>query len=130
VPVTGDTLTFTIRLVNTGGLLTDTVYLTDVVPDGLSYVPGTLDATSGITNADASTLTWSGVLSPTPVVTLTYAVTVSTDIIQVIVNAATIVVPGYSDTVLTTTVIANGYPVYLPVVMRSYSPALSRTGVP
>jgi uncharacterized repeat protein (TIGR01451 family) len=131
IAVTGDTLTFTLRLVNTGSLLTDTVYLTDTIPDGLSYVAGTLDATSGIyTDTDAPTLTWSGVLSPTPAVTITYAVTISTTLAQFIANTAVIAVPGYQDTVFTATVVANGYPVYIPVVMRSYSPTLNRMRTP
>ena len=97
---------------------------------GYTWDAGTLDATSGITNANTSTLTWSGILSPTPVVTITYAVTVSTVFTQVITNTAVIVVPGYQGTVLTATIIANGYPVYLPAVMRGYSPTLSRTEIP
>jgi uncharacterized repeat protein (TIGR01451 family) len=131
VGVTGDTLTFTIRLVNSGSPLAATIYLTDTVPEGLSYVADTLDATSGITNADSSTLTWSGVLSPTPAVTITYAVTVSTVFTQVITNTAIIVTPGYpSPSPLTAMVIANGYPVYMPVVMRNYSPTPSGMEVP
>ena len=130
VGVTGDTLTFTIRLINSGSPLTATIYLTDTVPQGLSYIGDTLFATSGIyADTEAPTLTWSGVLSPTPVVTLTYAVTVSTDIIQVIANAATIVVPGYPSTVRTATVIANGYPVYLPAVMRNHTSTLASQAI-
>jgi len=130
-PMYGDTVTYTIIIRNLPAPLSATAHLTDTVPDGLSYVAGTLNATSGITNANASTLTWSGVLSPTPVVTITYAVTVSTVFTQVITNTAIIVAPGYpSPSPPTAMVIANGYPVYMPVVMRNYSPTLSGMEVP
>lgn len=123
---TGDVLTYTIRLVNSGSPLTSTVYLTDVIPDGLSYVPDTFDAASGdYTDTDAPTLTWSGVLSPTPAVTITYAVTVSTAMTRAISNTAVIVVPGYPIASLVATVIANGYQVHMPVLARNYAAPLT-----
>ncbi|MFN2165758.1 MAG: hypothetical protein ACK2U9_05815, partial [Anaerolineae bacterium] len=47
--------------------LTATVYITDTVPTGLTYVPGSLDVAGGTgayDDSNAPELTWSGVLSP------------------------------------------------------------------
>jgi len=118
-PAYGQTVTFTILVRGLIAPPTATIYLTDVVPGGLSYFPGTLTATTGLVNATLPpTLTWSGVLSPTPVVTVTFAVTVSTNITQVIANTAVIAAPGYQTITRTATIIANGYAVYLPVVTK------------
>jgi len=95
------------------------IRLTDTVPDGLSYVSGTLTATAGtVADIAAPTLRWSGVLSPTPTVTVTYAVTVSTTTPQVITNTAVIVAPGYQTISRTATVYATPRRLFLPVVMR------------
>jgi hypothetical protein len=96
------------------------IRLTDTVPDGLSYVSGTLTATAGtVTDIAAPTLRWSGVLSPTRDVTVTYAVTVSATAPRVITNTAVITVPGYQAISRTATLWANPYGFFLPVVMRN-----------
>jgi uncharacterized repeat protein (TIGR01451 family) len=118
VATNGDTLTYTIGIRN----ITTTVSLTDHVPVGLSYLAGTLTATVGTVDATTPpTLTWTGDLSSTPAVTVTYAVTVSTPITTplAISNTATIVAPGYGTITSTATVIVNGHSVYLPLVLRS-----------
>ena len=117
-PAAGERLTYTIRLVNVGDPITPTVYLTDVVPTGLAYIPDTLTATQGAVTAAASTLRWSGVLSPTPAVTITYAVTVTAPTAQAITNQAIIAAAGYPPITRTAIVIANGYRAYLPLVIR------------
>jgi uncharacterized repeat protein (TIGR01451 family) len=123
----GDTVTYTVVVQDLDAPLTATVYLTNALPTGLSYVPGTLTATTGIVddgnptlfgldalapatasavNAPAdTTLRWSGVLTPTPVVTVTYAVTVSAAARQTITNTAIIAAPGYAPITSTATVV-------------------------
>jgi uncharacterized repeat protein (TIGR01451 family) len=119
-PRYGQAVTYTILVRGLTAPLTTTIYLTDVVPSALSYVPDTLTATTGLITATLlPTLTWSGVLSPTPVVTVTFAVTVNTLITQVVANTAIIAAPGYPTITRTATIIANGYAVYLPLVMRN-----------
>ncbi|MCP4538691.1 MAG: DUF11 domain-containing protein [Chloroflexi bacterium] len=128
-PVTnyGEQVTYTVVIRNSTGPLTTTVLFTDTVPAGLSYTPGTLAATSGTVNeADAPTLHWSGVLTPTPAVTITYAVTVphiisgtaTLALPQIITNTATIAVPGYDPVIRTAAIWVNPHKVYLPMVMR------------
>lgn len=120
-PAEGETISYTLFVRG----FTTTVQLTDLVPSGLSYLTGTLSATGGTVDDDnPPTLRWSGTLSPTPVVTVTYAVTVnhtstgSNNLPSVIRNTATAVAPGYETITSTATIIVNGHNSYLPLVMR------------
>ena len=123
----GERITYTVAIRNDTGPLTSTVLFSDTIQDGLSYVPGTLAATSGIVNDTASPiLHWSGVLSPTPAVTITYAATVTyitsgtaTLILpRTISNTAVIEVPGYQPITRTATVHIHWQSLYLPLVKR------------
>ncbi len=102
-----------------GRPLTSTVQLNDTLPAGLDYVPGSLTATSGsIDDSSAPDLTWTGVLTPTPSVTVTYAVTVTAVGPQAITNTATITTLGSDPVTRSATVIANGEQLYLPLILR------------
>jgi uncharacterized repeat protein (TIGR01451 family) len=117
----GEAVTYTVSIQNLTAPITATVYLTDTVPAGLSYVPGTLTATGGTGSAiegAASDLTWTGMLSPTAAVTVTYVTTVTTSAPQVIAAPALIVVPGYETLTITATITINPYQVWLPLVLR------------
>jgi len=73
----GEVVTYTLQVKNTGAATSGTVFLTDTVPSGLSYVPGSLSATSGTVNASANpNLYWQGTLSGTTPVTISYRVNV------------------------------------------------------
>ena len=129
-PAAGDLVTYTVTVRNLSGPMTHTVALTDVVPSGLDYVSGTLRASSGAwDDALAPTLTWAGVLTPTPTITITYAVTVpyvvpgtaTLTLSQAITNAAIIAVPGYEPIVRTATIIANPHKVTLPLILKENS---------
>ena len=105
----GKRITYTVVISNNTGPLPDTILLTDTIPIGLSYVPGTLTATMGaVSDADAPTLSWSGSLSPDPTVTVTYVVTASAAVPKYITNTAIIAAPGSEDIVCTATIIALG----------------------
>jgi uncharacterized repeat protein (TIGR01451 family) len=116
--VQGQAVTYTVVVRDTGAPLTATVYLTDEVPLGLSYVPGTITATAGTaTDTNAPFLYWSGVLTPTPVVTVTYAVTVSAIAPQTVTNSAVVAAPGYPPITRTATlsvVLPSDYPDLTP----------------
>ncbi len=118
-PSFGQTVTYTVALRNTGASLQDPLYLTDTVPAGLAYVPGSLTATLGLPDDSAApTLHWSGVLSETSLATVTYAVTVDTAIPQVIRNTVTLWAQPTGVLTRTATIAVNGYTVYLPLVVR------------
>jgi uncharacterized repeat protein (TIGR01451 family) len=117
--VLSDTVTYTLEIVNDGDLLTSTVHLTDTIPAGLSYLPGSLSATSGtVDDAAAPTLTWTGVLTPTPIITITYAVTVTATMPEGITNTMVITTPGFDPIERSATLIANGEQLYLPLILR------------
>ncbi len=115
----GDTLTYTIALHNIGGPATNTTRVTDTLPAGLNYLPGSFAATLGTVDAStAPTLTWQGVLSTTPSVTLTYVVTVSVISPTAITNSA-VIDPGVTASFTrSATIIANGIRLYLPLIFK------------
>jgi uncharacterized repeat protein (TIGR01451 family) len=117
----GDTLTYTIVLRNTGGPFTHTVRVTDTVPNGLNYLPGSFTAITGsVDDSSAPMLKWSGVMSATPSITLTYVVTVPALNPAAITNSA-IVDPGSgSPFTRSATVIVNGWQIYLPLIFKNF----------
>jgi uncharacterized repeat protein (TIGR01451 family) len=120
-PRSGHTVTYIIAIRNSGSPLTQTTHLTDIVPAGLSYIPGTLAASMGTGDDSAApTLHWSGVLSNTPVIAVTYAVTVTVpaSTVQCIFNTVTISADPVGVVTRTAAVIANGYTSHLPVVLQ------------
>lgn len=127
----GNTVAYTIQIINSGAPFSGTVRLTDNVPDHLIYVPGSLSATSGeVDDTEAPTLRWSGVL--TPAVTITYIATAthpggtgSLNIPIVVTNTARIAAPGYDVVTRAAAVtilpsLTQGYHIYLPLVFRNY----------
>jgi len=119
-PTLGDTVAYTVTVQNLTAPLTVTVYITDTIPTGLTYVGGSLNVVggTGTYNANAPELTWSGVLSPTSMVTMTYQAQVTTASTAEIVNTATIDAPGYQTITVTATIFVNPLQVWLPLVQR------------
>jgi hypothetical protein len=102
-------------------LITNTVRVTDVIPIGLSYLADSFTATSGNVEESAGPLlSWTGEMSNTPVLTLTYAITVSTTNTQVVTNEA-IIDPGFTAPFTrTAAIIVNGLRVYLPLIFKNH----------
>ncbi|MEJ5309856.1 MAG: DUF11 domain-containing protein [Anaerolineae bacterium] len=122
-PTLGEVVAYTITVQNLAAPLTATVYVTDTIPAGLAYVAGSLNVVGGTgtrSDAGAPTLTWSGVLSPTAMVTMTYRAQVTATTPEEIVNTATIGVPGYQTITVTATIIANPRRIWLPLVLRGF----------
>ena len=72
----GDILTFEIT-VQPNVTPEDLTYeITDTIPDGMTYVPGSASASSGVVNVSGDTLTWTGVMA---VPELEYIMTTSAD---------------------------------------------------
>ncbi|MBI5567541.1 MAG: PQQ-dependent sugar dehydrogenase [Chloroflexi bacterium] len=115
----GDTITYTIVVRSTGSPLSTSTRVTDTLPAGLSYVAGSFTATLGAVQATPPVLKWTGVISTTPVVTLTYATTVTAPGPIGLTNTAEIEYAGDS-LIRTATVIVNGFRVFLPVVLRNF----------
>jgi uncharacterized repeat protein (TIGR01451 family) len=116
---TGQRVTYTLALHNTG-TLDASVSLTDIVPSGLLYAPHTFTASSGTASEALSpTLRWNGILAVGMQVTLRYAVTVTADSTQALVNTAAIVPVGATPFKRSATVIVNGYALQLPVLYKN-----------
>jgi hypothetical protein len=94
--------------------------LTDTLPADLAYVPGSLVATSGTPDdASAPTLKWLGVMSTTPVVTVSFAVTVTTLSAESIVNTVAID-PGYgAPFARLRSIVVNPLQLFLPLILRN-----------
>lgn len=87
----GDPATHTISLVNRGGAADGPVVVTDTVPVGLSYEPGSLKASAGtVDDGDAPILGWQGALDGDASITITYRVTTTGAITGGIVNRAAV----------------------------------------
>jgi uncharacterized repeat protein (TIGR01451 family) len=114
----GDVLTYTIRLVNSGASAS-AVTLTDAIPEGTSYIPGsaTVFPPTGVLE-DAPDIGWTGTLGAT-VVTVSFAVSVETDKSTFIVNRADID-DGLSVVSKEAATIANGFAFFLPAVFRRW----------
>jgi uncharacterized repeat protein (TIGR01451 family) len=111
----GERVTFTIQVAS-GAPTTYTVRLTDTIPGGISYVPGTLTATVGIVTDTAGVLQWSGLLSNTSTVNITYEVVVVTSATRLISNTVVIDTGNSGSLTQTGYLYANGFPIYLPLI--------------
>ena len=133
----GEVLTFTIQLNNTGGLVSETVFLADTVPAGLNYVPGSLTATDGTSDdSERPILRWQGVLTFAGTITITYLVSPTGSVSGTIVNQAFLTGDAIealtltdaivvARSVLTTTqnaLFIPGYDaVYLPLILKPWN---------
>jgi len=117
----GEVVTFTVRLVN-GGTVSATVSLTDTLPAAL--IPqGTPTASSGpAPTVNGQIITWTGTVDVGVTVAITYAAQItSTGTARLpVVNLAQIN-DGAGHT-YTRRAYVNGYHIYLPLVLRGYSP--------
>lgn len=113
----GDPVTFVIHISSITPL-NDTISLTDPIPSGISFIPGTLTATSGIVNEHAGVVEWSGVLPESLCVDISYQVLVDTDKTRVINN--TVIIDTVIEGLLqrTGSLYANTYTVYMPSLRR------------
>lgn len=93
--------------------------LTDVIPDGLDYKPGSLTATGGVVNAtQLPTITWRSSVSESFPITMTYAVTVSSSSTLTIKNTVIIDPLVSLPFERPAMILVNPYKAYLPLVLR------------
>lgn len=118
-PASGEIITYTITLRNSGHPITSTVFLTDEIPAGLTYVSDTVSASLGDADYDNGSILWSGILSSVPTVVLTYVGLVEeVEEPTVIRNVATIDAGEYGTFTCSNIIIVDGFSVYLPLVFR------------
>jgi uncharacterized repeat protein (TIGR01451 family) len=115
----GDVVTYTITAVGTGGEVT----ITDPLPDGLAYVPGSLSVAPEIgtfTVVGEDVIEWQGTLMEDVTLEISFAATVVATTPTAIRNVAT-VEDGFGSSDWSATLIANGSKVYLPLVTRGWA---------
>ena len=119
LPQPGDALTYTIRLINPGPAL-NAVRVTDTLPSNAYLVSGSINASSGSWGINGNVLTWTGAVSSSLSVTVTYVMTTSSAITLPTAILNTALINDGAGNVLTRTagVIVNGYGVYLPIVRK------------
>ena len=114
----GERAAFTVHVVSSLPM-TYPVRLTDAVPTGLAYVPGTLTATLGTVTDTTESLQWSGTLSNTLTADVKYDVVVVTSATRLLNNVAVIDMGAHSLITRTGYLIANGFLAFLPIVLKS-----------
>jgi len=116
----GEIITYTIVLYEeTEATLT----LTDTIPAPCTYVPSSATIEPGWKGpvTDTGGIYWSGIVTSTVPVTITFQVQVPvTDTTWIIPNRALVSRDGAAPVELTATSFLNGFYVYLPVVFRNY----------
>ena len=111
-------ITYTLSLLGTGKTLT----LDDRLPPGVSEPYSyDLEGTTVVPTYDSELhrLIWSDAPASAQEVTIHYVATITTDIPQALVNSAALQEEGGPTTTDTATVLANPYPLYLPLALES-----------
>lgn len=114
---TGDVLTYTIVLSNSGITTSTNTLFFDRIPAGATYVSGSAQTTAG-TLTDAGGIRWTGTVTPNQAITITFRATVSEQGSIQIENVALVTDQIGTTTTLTATTWVNFKRLYLPLVMR------------
>jgi uncharacterized repeat protein (TIGR01451 family) len=113
----GDIATFSIHIVSNSPSV-GAISLSNTIPSGLSYIPGTLSATSGIAVESGSVINWSGSIPISLKVGITYKVAVITTTPVVLKNTVVFSTTGSGPLQRTVDLFANFSKVYLPSVRK------------
>lgn len=70
----GDTITYTLNLTNTGNTTANNVVITDSIPNGTSYIAGSLQADVPVTGTPETTINITNGITPNQTVTLRFSV--------------------------------------------------------
>jgi len=95
--LSGEALTYTVRLANTGSLTVTGASLVDPLPTAVTYLTGTLSGEGATYHEGSREIRWQGSLAPHPAaITITYQVVANDDLPEntTLVNAATLSVAG------------------------------------
>jgi uncharacterized repeat protein (TIGR01451 family) len=119
LPGPGDILTYTITLRNPGPALPG-VRVTDTLPADVHYL-GNLGASAGDYGEASGVINWTGTVPAVTPVTITFGVTVSEQITMPHVISNTALIDDGLGNVLErqAVAIANGYAIYLPLVIKA-----------
>lgn len=122
VPHSGQVVTYTLTIRRNGVPFPDVVSVSDTVPGGLSYVAGSLTASRGTVNdSSAPQLQWSGALSETNLVTVSFSalVTVPADQVETIYNTASIHTNPLGTITRSIPIFVNGRELFLSILLKN-----------
>jgi len=111
----GDPVSYMVAVQNVGA---DSAgfHITDTLPMYLTYIPDSLQATSGSYAHTSGVITWTGLVDPEEVITLTFGVTVGHTVGGVVTNTA--VISSSGELVTRSAVIHVRHKLYLPIVAK------------
>jgi len=115
-----DTITYTIELANDGNDPL-TIVLTDTIPDGTTYVLGSVTGGAAFDDPPGDHVAWSGVLDKGAQHTITFQVTVNAGLTDGTLITNTVTVEANGELYTGEAVVEIGSPtqyIYLPLVMR------------
>lgn len=116
-PSAGEVITYTIELIQTGTAISETIHITDTLPADISYIPGTMQATSGwVDDSQTPALHWTGSLFETNEVTITYSAVINAGAIGVIRNSALVGAPTTGQFSRSAVIYVDGHGLYLPLI--------------
>jgi len=113
----GEVVTFTILLYNGGNTDAGDSVLYDAIPISTTYVPGSVQATSGAVS-DTGGIWWRGTVLAQGAVTITFQVTL---VEEVLIENTAVVTDGYG-TPISLVAWVNAKRSYLPLVVRRWEP--------
>lgn len=115
----GQQIAYTVTLQNLALPASTSVTMTDSLPTGLTYVPGSLHASQGqCQDSLAPTLTWTGALNSASVVTITFNANVTANTRQSITNTAVISASGMPTIQSAATLLVDPLALFLPALRR------------
>jgi uncharacterized repeat protein (TIGR01451 family) len=114
----GEALLYAIVLRNVENMNISDVQVSDTLPITITYIEGSLTATSGSYGYDSSVVTWMGSLSAGAAVTITFEATVleTAPLGASITNSA--VISGGGEIIIRSAEFRVGHRLYLPIVMQ------------
>ncbi len=116
----GDTLTYTITLVN-AGTMSATTFLTDEIPTGTTYVLGSARVVPDSGNLDdAAGIRWTGELDVDESVIVTFAVQVEPIEEPLVIANVAVIGAGSEQIERQALTIINARQVYLPLILRGW----------
>jgi uncharacterized repeat protein (TIGR01451 family) len=118
-PQPGEIVTFTATLIQSATPINETIQFTNTLPGGLSYIPGSLTASSGmVDDSQLPTLRWSGSMFEKSEVLISYSTIVAKEAPVVITDTSLVDAGIAGDFELSSTLIINGQQLYIPVIRR------------
>ena len=117
-PRVSQTVSFSIRLNNLGAAATGTI-VTTTIPNNMTYVPGSATTTQGTVSSSGPLIFNTGTISYSVPVTLTFSAVVDAGILTpTVLNGPVMISWSKGSLSRSFTLIANGLPVYLPLIQR------------